>query len=207
MNKLSLRYLKPQAVIIICVILGISLYLTNNYLNSHWGLSVSIFAIISGVFVLINKYLWNIRPFSWMFELTDFSGRYEGTLKFEFRNENCEIVRGTLKHTKIIKQNGSDVIVHSWTKKPDGSISSKSTSIDASIIKEKDGNYTLIYNYLNDGNFELDFCPHYGTEVLHLIKDEEGKHLIGKYYTERLPFQTKGKIELQFFNNNSKHLK
>lgn len=207
MEKYNLRYLKPSAFIFICVFLGISLIAANNYINSHWGISVSVFAVIGGLLGIVNSYLWNIRPFSWMYNVPDFSGRYEGSLFYEFRNENCEVVSGRLEHIKVVTQNGSDVVISSWTKQKDGTMSSKSTSIEASIVKEKDGTFSLIYNYLNDGNFELGFSPHYGTEVLKLIENGEGKHLVGKYYTERLPFQTKGKIDLKLTSKKMYHEK
>lgn len=142
-----------------------------------------------------------------MYNVPDFSGRYEGTLYYEFRNEKCEVISGLLEHIKVVIQNGSDVVINSWTKQKDGAMSSKSTSIEASIVKEKDGTYSLIYNYLNDGNFELGFSPHYGTEVLKLIENGEGKHLVGKYYTERLPFQTRGKLDLKLTNKKMYHEK
>jgi hypothetical protein len=207
MEKYNLRYLKPSAFIFICVVLGVSLIAANNYINSHWGISVSVFAVIGALFGIINSYLWNKKPFCWMYNVPDFSGRYEGTLYYEFRNEKCEVVSGMLEHIKVVTQNGSDVVINSWTKQKDGAMSSKSTSIEASIVKEKDGTYSLIYNYLNDGNFELGFSPHYGTEVLKLIENGEGKHLVGKYYTERLPFQTRGKLDLKLTNKKMYHEK
>jgi hypothetical protein len=207
MEKFNLRYLKPGAFIFICGLLALALFAANKYIQFHWGISVSVFAIIVGLFGAVNTYLWNVQPFTWMYWAPDFSGRYEGTLLYEFRNEKCERVSDTLEHIKVIVQNGSDIVINSWTKKKDGTMSSKSTSIEASIVKEKDGSYSLIYNYLNEGNFELGFSPHYGTEVLKLIENRVGKHLIGKYYTERLPFQTKGKIEMRFINKKLHHEK
>lgn len=207
MDKFNLRYLKPGAFIMICAILALTLFAGNKYIQNHWGVSVSVFAVISTIFGIANNYLWNIRPFCWMYSVPDFSGRYEGTLLYEFRNEKCESVSDTLEHIKVINQNGSDIVINSWTKKKDGGISSKSTSIEASIVKEKDGTFTLLYNYLNEGNFELNFCPHYGTEVLKLVKNGEGNHLVGKYYTERMPFQTKGKIDLKLKNKKLYHEK
>lgn len=207
MEKFNLRYLKPSAFIFICVVLGISLMTVNKYVNSHWGISVSVFAVIGGLFGVVNSYLWNIRPFCWMYCIPDFSGRYEGTLLYEFRNEKCEIVSDRLEHIKVIVQNGSNIVINSWTKKKDGTMSSKSTSIEASIVKEKDGTFSLIYNYLNYGNFELGFCPHYGTEVFKLVENESGKYLVGKYYTERMPFQTKGKIDLKLTGKKLYHEK
>jgi len=189
------------------VLLCIALIAANKFINTHWGVSVSVFAIIGGLFSIVNNYLWNVRPFSWMYFVPDFSGRYEGTLRYEFRNEKCETITDTLEHIKVIVQNGSDVVINSWTKKKDGTMSSKSTSIEASIIKEKDGTFSLLYNYLNEGNFELGFCPHYGTELMKLIENGEGKHLVGKYYSERMPFQTKGKLDLKFTSKQLYHEK
>lgn len=207
MEKFNLRYLKPSAFIFICVVLGVSLIAANNYVNSHWGISVSVFAVIGALFGIINSYLWNKKPFCWMYNVPDFSGRYEGTLYYEFRNEKCEVVSDMLEHIKVVTQNGSDVVINSWTKQKDGAMSSKSTSIESSIVKEKDGTFSLVYNYLNDGNFELGFSPHYGTDVLKLIENGEGKHLVGEYYTARLPFQTRGKLDLKLTNKKMYHEK
>ena len=196
MEQFNLRYLKPQGFIILCGILFIGLYLSNKYISSHWGVSVSIFAIGSGIFGFINNKLWNKRPFKRMYWATDFSGKYEGMLEYEYFNEKAEKVSGKMTHIKVIRQNGSHIVVRSWTKKEDGSISSPSKSLVANIVKDEDGTYSLIYNYRNEGCSELGYSPHYGTEVLELLKDSDGTHLIGKYYTERLPHQTKGRINL-----------
>lgn len=205
MDKFNLRYVRATGFITICIILALLLYFSNKYISNHWGISFSVFAVTTGLFGFVNSYLWNIRPFSWLYSVPDFSGRYEGTLNYEFKNEKSEKVSGELEHIKIVAQNGSDIIVNSWTKKTDGSMSSKSTSIEASIVKEKDGTFSLLYNYLNEGNFELDFSPHYGTEVLKLVRDGENMVLVGKYYTERMPFQTKGKIQLKYKSNKLTH--
>lgn len=205
MEKFNLRYLRPGAFIFICVLLGVSLFVANRFLNSHWGVSVSVFAVVGGLFGIVNLHLWNVKPFSFMYSVPDFSGRYVGTLLYEFRNETCGVVSDTLEHIKVISQNGSDVVVNSWTKKKDGTVSSKSTSIEASIVKEKDGTFSIIFNYLNEGNFELNYAPHYGTEILHLVENGDGIHLVGKYYTERMPYQTKGKVNLKFSSKELHH--
>tara|TARA_R110002012_G_scaffold321986_1_gene553164 strand:+ start:1837 stop:2460 length:624 start_codon:yes stop_codon:yes gene_type:complete len=205
MDKFNLRYVKPSGFISACIILALLLFLSNKYISHHWGVSFSVFAIATALFGLINSYLWNIKPFSWLYTVPDFSGRYEGVLLYEFKNELSEKISGKLQHIKVITQNGSDVVVNSWTRKPDGEMSSKSTSIEASIVKEKDGTFSLIYNYLNDGNFEPGFSPHYGTEVLKLVKNGDKVNLVGRYYTERLPFQTKGRLQLEYKSNNLTH--
>jgi hypothetical protein len=206
MEKFNLRYLKSSAIIYVIGFLVIALYWASNYIDNRWDISISVFAIVLGLLAFINKWLWNKKPFCWLYCVPDFSGRYQGTIFCEFRNEKNENISTNLEHIKIINQNGSDVIINSWTRQKDGPISSKSTSIEASIIKEKDGTYSLIYNYLNEGNCESGFNPHYGTEVLKLIENESEKKLIGRYYTERLPFQTRGKIDMNYINKNLTHL-
>jgi len=206
MEKFNLRYLKPNAFIFIIAFLAISIFLANQFIENHWRISVSIVGIIGGLLAFINIYLWNKKPFSWMYAVPDFSGRYKGTLLYEFRNDKNEIITDVLEHIKIITQNGSDVVISSWTKKKDGTFSSKSTSIEASVVREKDKTYYIIYNYLNDGNFELNFPPHYGTEVLKLIQNGKERQLIGRYYTERMPYQTKGKIELNYIGSDLTHI-
>ena len=132
MEKFTLRYLRPSAFIFICVVLGLALFAANKYFQNHWGISVSIIGIIGGLLAFVNKYLWNVKPFSWMYAVPDFSGRYQGTLMYEFRNEKNEIETDILEHVKVITQNGSDVVISSWTKRKDGTFSrtrEKKTSI------------------------------------------------------------------------------
>lgn len=67
-----------------------------------------------------------------------------------------------------------------------------------------DKHFELTYNYLNDGNETL--TPHYGTDVIKFIRQGDKKILTGRYYTERLPFQTKGKyLNLERKSNNEDH--
>jgi hypothetical protein len=207
MQNLNFRYVKAQALIVVIAIFAAALFAVNNYVSSHWGISFSVFAALGFLFGLINTYLWNVKPCSWMYDVPDFTGRYEGKLKYEYRNEKCELISDSLGHVKIIKQNGSCIVVSSFTFKSNGELSSASTSLEASIVKERDGTFSLIYNYLNEGNSELGFSPHYGTEVLKLIDSDDGKYLTGRYYTERLPFGTKGKIDLTYKNKNLTHPK
>lgn len=204
MEKFNLRYLKPGAFIIACAVLALTLFIANKYLTSHWSISFSIFAALSGIFAFINIYLWNIKPFCWLYAVPDFSGRYTGQLTYEYRNENGVMVSDTLDHIKVVRQNGSDITINSWTKTKEKK-STESKSIEASIVKENDGTFKIIYNYINEGN--SGFAPHYGTEVLKVIENGEGKYLKGKYYTERLPFQTKGTIDLKYINKNYSHEK
>ena len=64
MEKFNLRYLKPNSYFFLVVVLVFSLYVANEFILTNWGVSFSIFAVIGGIFAVINSYLWNVRPFS-----------------------------------------------------------------------------------------------------------------------------------------------
>lgn len=183
-----LKYYEPKVLIIIVVGIGISLFIA----KIHWGIPLAIISTISFLLVIINKWLWKYLPF--LFWVPNISGRYEGELEYSFRNENCDTIKGNLKHVKVINQTGSKLVIDSFTYKKDGTPSSPSQSEDVSIIKESNGSYKLIYTYLNKGSNEQGFPPHYGTEVVRIIYKDSKKFLTGNYYTDRLPFQTRGKF-------------
>ncbi len=193
------KYYKSQVVISLLVFLGVTLYLAKN----HWGLSISIIAVITSILIAIDKWLWKTKMFSWMFWIDNFSGRYEGEFEYTFRNSSCEIQKGILKQVKIIHQTGSQIKIYSFTKKEDGSPSSSSKNIGISVEKLEGKQYRLIYSYLNDGNSDL--TPHYGTEIIKFIVRGNKKYLHGKYFTERLPYQTRGEIKLRWASNSDEH--
>jgi hypothetical protein len=137
----------------------------------------------------------------------DFSGRYEGVLTYQYRDNEGNIQTGTLPHVKIINQNGHRITVSSFTIKPDGTKSSLSVNKGMHVEKTEDEqHYRLIYSYLNDGSKEQGFPQHYGTEVIKFLKRGKKKVLSGGYYTEREPFQTKGEFsELKWVSNDLNH--
>lgn len=201
---MNFKYYKTNVLISIIAFVAIALFLAKDY----WGISFSIISIIGLLLLIINNWLWKVKPFSYMFWVQDFSGRYEGELEYEFRGENCVIKKGILKHIKIIHQSGSNISVFSFTLTHEGKQSSSSESKGVYVEKMKDDkHYQLIYSYLNDGNGELGFSPHYGTEIIKVIQNGNKRILSGRYFTERLPFQTKGKfIELKKVSNNLSHV-
>ena len=75
------------------------------------------------------------------------------------------------------------------------------------VERDEDDHFRLIFNYRNEGNSILGFPPHYGTNIIKFIKRKNGeKHLSGRYFTERQPFQTKGQfIDLKRVNNDLIH--
>ncbi|WP_416440850.1 hypothetical protein ACH3O9_12315 [Leeuwenhoekiella sp. A16] len=203
MEKDYFKYYHPKFLIFLVVGAFFLIYTTQKSL----GLSLSVFGFLSLIIISITKYLWKFKPFSWLFWIEDFSGRYEGKLVFQYQGENGEVKSGELEHIKIVSQTGSQINVASFTKKPDGTISSPSFNKGMYVETTEDGqHFKLIYNYLNEGSTEQGFPPHYGTEVIKFIEDGNEKRLSGGYFTNRNPYQTKGEFrELRWVSNNKKH--
>lgn len=177
------------------------------FAKDYWALSFSIFGILTGLLIIISTYLWKYKPFSYLFWIDNFSGRYEGIIEYQYKDENGKTKKGQLKHVKLIKQNGHKIIISSFTIKNDGTKSSLSVNKGMHIEKTEDEqHYRLIYNYLNEGSIQQGFSPHYGTEVIKFLKKGKEKQLTGKYYTERIPFQTKGEfLKLKWVSDDLNH--
>lgn len=203
MEKDYLKYYHPQFLIGIVIVGFVLIYLA----KESFGLSISIFGILTLFITLITKHLWHYKPFKWLFWIDDFSGRYEGKLIYQYKDDEGNLQSGELEHIKIVSQSGSKINVSSFTKKPDGSLSSPSTNKGMYIETTQDGqHFNLIYNYHNEGSTEQGFPPHYGTEVIKFINDGKEKKLSGRYFTNRSPYQTKGEYkELKWVSNNKKH--
>lgn len=203
MKNDHLKYFKPQVLIIIATLFALIIIGA----KERWQISIGLISTLTLSLILIATYLWNYKPFSWLFWVNDFSGRYEGKLEYQYRDEKGNLNIGQLDHVKIINQNGLRIIVSSFTIKSDGSKSSLSISKGMLVEKTSDDNhYRLIYSYLNEGSTTQGFPPHYGSEVIKFIKTENDKILSGGYYTGREPYQTKGKfINLNWVSNNLNH--
>lgn len=200
MNKGYFKYYEPKFLVLLLAILAIALYIGFAY----WGITVSIISIISFFLLMLDRWLWKCKPFSYLFWIQDFSGTYEGVLEYEYRDENCQTKTGKRKHQKVIYQTASVIKISSFTFAENGEPSSPSKSIEVAVIKDEDETFSLIYTYRNEGNAKLKFPPHYGTEVIKFVESETIKKIVGEYYTNRMP-QTRGQfIELLFQTNNQK---
>ncbi|MBB3123789.1 hypothetical protein FHS04_001292 [Mesoflavibacter sabulilitoris] len=203
MEKDYLKYYHPQFLIGLAIVGFVLIYLA----KESFGLSISVFGALTLLITLITKYLWQYKPFKWLFWIDDFSGRYEGKLVYQYKDNNGNLQTGELEHIKIVSQSGSKINVSSFTKKADGSLSSPSINKGMYVETTQDGqHYNLIYNYHNEGSTEQGFPPHYGTEVIKFINDGNEKKLSGRYFTNRSPYQTKGEFkDLKWVSNNKRH--
>lgn len=183
-----LNYFKPNVLIALIVFTTTGLLA----IKIHWGIPLAMVAINMALLKIISTKLWSKKWINWMFWVDDVSGRYEGIIKYQYIMDG-KTTSGTKKHVKIIAQNGFRLKVTSFTMEEDGYQSSPSSNIAMHIQKTQDDkHFELIYNYLNSGNTSIGFQPHYGTDYLKIITDQNGEQkLSGNYFTDRDP-QTRG---------------
>ncbi len=190
------QYYHPKLLIPLLVFLGVAFYLGNQLFDAHWGVSVSIISIITGMLVIIDKYLWKYRPFSFLFWSTNLEGRYEGVIEY------CDPQTGnqTKKKTAIeISQTGSSIKIQSYFGNERKNEQTISRSLHTSLVRDDHGEYSIVFTYENGGNTRLGFSPHYGTNIFRVIESKDKiKALKGEYYTNRLPVQTKGTIRVDY---------
>ncbi len=202
MTGAHFRYLKPRVLLSLVVLLAISLYLTNQYMAASIGHNISISGIIVVAFLLIDRYLWKYPPFKWLYWVPDMSGRYEGVIRYTNPITYCSDEKRCVVE---VFQTGSKLKVRCFFQHQTKNEPSASKSLVESIIKEDDECYSLVFNYMNEGTrIHSQGQPHYGTNILKLISNGEGKFLKGYYYTNRAP-QTKGVMEVKHQSNNLKN--
>ncbi|MCI5164644.1 MAG: hypothetical protein D3903_00800, partial [Candidatus Electrothrix sp. GM3_4] len=121
-----LKYFRPQVLIGLISFVAIAIFMLNQYIQ----IAVPILGTITiTLWLVAYEKIWSHKCINWMFWIDDISGRYEGYIKYQYTKENGEKESGTLKHTKIINQNGYKLSVTSFTEKKDGTKSSSSDNI------------------------------------------------------------------------------
>lgn len=190
------RYYHPKLLIPLLVFLGVIFYLGNSYFDSHWGVSLSITAVITSLLILIDKYLWKYKPFCYLFWSINLQGRYEGVIEY------CDPITGSVveKMTTIeISQTGSSIKIQSFFGEGNNGEKSMSRSLDTSLIRDDHNEYSIVFTYLNGGNITMNFPPHYGTNIFRVLNSKDKvTGLRGEYYTNRCPIQTKGTIQVDY---------
>ncbi len=197
-----LKYFKPNVLVALIVFTTTGLI----SIKIHWGIPLATVAINMAIVKVISTRLWSKKWINWMFWVDDLSGRYEGTIEYQYMADGISN-SGSRKHIKIVAQNGFELKVTSFTLAEDGSKSSPSTNIGMHVQKTQDDkHFELIYSYLNSGNTLKGFQPHYGTDYLKIITDQNGElRLSGNYFTDRDP-QTRGVyIDMKKVSNNMFH--
>lgn len=199
MNNLNFRYYNAKHLVVFVLFAGTLINLILSKILPVVGSTFNYYQfpttglIVILLLVLINRYFWKHRLFSWLVNIPNLQGRYEGALHF-IHPENGE--KSSLKCTMTIHQTASKIVVNTFFITEDGDKSSRSTSKVANIVKNEDETFLLIFTYENKGS-DI-FPPHYGTNVLQFIEND--KVLNGTYYTNRIP-QTKGHIGVQYVSD------
>ncbi len=200
MQNNYLRFYKPQALILLILIVGLGVYFANQFISAHFVITLPVVGVVTALLFFIETFLWKYAPFKWLFWMPNIGGRYEG--RIEYMNPITKI-QESKKCALEIFQTGSKIKITCFFKKHIYTEKTDSKSIVESIVKNEDESYTLVFTYQNKGN-QKSFPPHRGTNVLEIIENNEGKFLKGIYYTNREP-QTKGKMELQFVSHVLKY--
>jgi len=159
-----------------------------------------IIAPASFFWILTDKYLWHTRLFQSIKKVVnippDLRGRWEGTLE----NENGS---QTQKFVIEIKQTLTNFNVFSYS-----SIASSVSILPEIASSDNEDFFTLCYLWQGEMNTAIKDIHHrerfYGYTMLNLHEHENPKILRGFYFTNHIPNQTRGGIELTWV---SKHLK
>lgn len=196
MKQLSLRYMKQGAAVSLLLFFGVLAHWAADWLNFYGSIAVSFISIGTILLTVINTYLWSWPILRSLYEFPDMRGTYEGHIKHFYYNDHHQRFEGTNKTIRIISQNGSGLHITSIIYDDEGNESSRSTADHVEIVKENEYTTRLTFHFKNEGNSLRGFPPHLGTEVLRFTKTKDQIILTGEYYTNRTPYQTKGKIQL-----------
>jgi hypothetical protein len=188
MSKVPFKFYK-QGLLVPAIGLG-AVYLTS--LFTHFAVPLSVIAVLGVLVFLMDRWLWHVFPFKLLFEVEDFRGTYEGLIEYQFRDADCNVVSDRLKHVKVIQQTGSTIEIFSFTYDKNGEPSTPSVSGEISFCKTDNGVVELTYTYRNKGSVAKEFSQHMGTEMVKVIREGNKLRLTGEYFTNRIPYQTKG---------------
>lgn len=202
------RYYKPNLIIGFIVGFGstLSVLLTfliktiNQYTDIAYYQFPTVSIILGGIIIWIDKKLWRLFPFRYLFNIPKLGGRYEGRIFYLDVGDN-----NLPKHKDCaleVLQTGSKIKLNCYFSKNGNEERTPSESLIESVVKNEDDSYSLVFTYRNHG-LAGKFQEHSGTNILKFIENDEGKFLKGSYYTNREP-QTKGEMEVKFVTNKLK---
>lgn len=167
-------------------------YLLQPFINTSYYIYLDTFGFV-GFYILLfswfNSLLWKNHIFKW-FGLVGFpvlDGRWKGTIISSYKGET------TIPAYLEIKQNFLGISIYLYAEK------SSSSSIIANIIKKKDGQFELHYEYDNDPNENATKTMHTHIGIVRLRYLPDRHKLIGYYFNEnRHERGYSGKINFQF---------
>ena len=217
--EFTLRYYKTQPLVIIIIVLAsaIDLIIANlmipllECLNNENSLGENFYviraptntALIVSILALYDNYLWKYGIFKLLVNVPNLNGRYKGVLNSSFTDK-------PIYTYAEIKQTASKIKIQFYFKDGNNQETSSKSLIE-NIELADDGFYRLYLFYLNTGttgNGNLD-C-HEGANVLKYIPEnnkgsnKKPAELIGHYFTNRKPCQTRGNLKYEFEDKQRK---
>lgn len=179
----------------------------------NWKFPVISIGLIGVLLNLIDEKLWKYPPFSFLFVIDDFSGTYKGKqhcffIPDEDKHLPCKTKEIFMDVTMIIVQTGSKITVTAFYKNSNGVEKSSDSHSQICVITQTEDkqHYQILYQYNNNGNGSKKLDKHSGTSLIKVIKENNEFVLTGDYYTNRLPFPTRGDfLNLKRISKNTSH--
>ncbi|MFL3663013.1 MAG: hypothetical protein ACJ04Q_03355 [Flavobacteriales bacterium] len=186
MKRINFTYYVPGVLVSTIFLVAMCVILLKSWAVEHLGITLAVTSVPMLFLFVIDRWLWHIKPFSFLLWVPDMRGAYAGVINYE----NDKRAPDSLKCQLLVRQSGSHISVESSFYKEDGTLSSPSRSDVTSVVKRDDNTHQLIFTYTNEGADHL--STHRGTNVLEFRAEKStGKSLTGQYYTNR---RTKGTL-------------
>jgi len=186
--KLKIEKILTITIIVSIIIVVISLFM-NNYIEKKedilkvGGIYGTITMIIGALWYFLKNYGWKLSLFQYMKSISNIppnlNGRWEGTF---IRPEHTKPYPFVIE----IEQTIDTIVLNTYTRNGNNSKSSVYN------ILTNDLQSTFYLNYLWQGGSKKSVFN--GFTLLKLIEHKEGKKLVGSYFTDREPDQTKGEL-------------
>ncbi len=208
---MNFKYFRTDRLIPFIIILSIVFQFITNYieelLRNHEKLKeiasyidvLSTLGLIGAVLAFLNEFgwKWKWRIIKLLIDLPDLNGRYKGTLKSSFKDEQGNNIQ---KDCVIeIKQSASNICICAYySDTGTHNETSQSHSVSEQLVKEPNGLFSLYYIFTNDAStLETELNNHHGTAHLKYFPDI--KILEGEYYNKR---GNTGTIKVQLEDKN-----
>ena len=184
--------LKINILLTITAFITIAIAVTSIYINGFiekkdiikvFGIYGTVTTIVGFIWLLFKKYGWKLRFFQHIKSTINIppnlNGRWEGTFR---RPEHTKPYPFVIE----IEQTIDTIVLNTYTRNGNNSKSSVYN------ILTNDLQSTFYLSYLWQGGSKKSVFN--GLTLLKLIEYKEGKKLVGSYFTDREPEQTKGEL-------------
>ena len=158
---------------------------------------ISLVALL--VSILLNRWLWRAWPFSWILQIPDFAGRWEGW----YRRSVDDKWRETAHE---IFQNALDIDAEAW-----GPENWSRGTCSAIIVTSHGLTNELVWAYKTEPT-TLTSQPgdtHAGVHFLHIVEKDGERHILGKYINDRAHQDGRkgavGEIRLKWVSKKLQH--